>query len=75
MPKSPENQTARKRNRNIPEWKVGEFLWEFLEGTKTKPDYITEDVDLDELEEEDVTDTADSEDKDEAADDVSNIDN
>merc|ERR1711954_371444 len=52
---SPENQTARKRNRNILEWKVGEFLWEFLEGTKTKPDYMTEDVDLDEMEEEDVT--------------------
>merc|ERR1712081_77730 len=67
---SPENQTARKRNRNIPEWKVGEFLWEFLEGTKTKPDYITEDVDLDEMEEEEVTEAAESEEKDEAADDV-----
>merc|ERR1711954_374492 len=72
---SPENQTARKRNRNIPEWKVGEFLWEFLEGTKTKPDYITEDVDLDEMEDEDVTEAVESEDKDEAADDVTNIDN
>merc|ERR1711954_329803 len=48
---SPEHQAARKKNREIPEWRVGEFLWEFLEGTKTKPDNETDDVNVDELEE------------------------
>merc|ERR1711954_155617 len=52
---SPENQKAKKKNKEIPEWRVGEFLWEFLEGTKTKPDYETEDVEVDELEEDDMT--------------------
>merc|ERR1711954_250614 len=52
---SPENQKAQKKNKEIPEWRVGEFLWEFLEGTKTKPDYETEDVEVDELEEDDMT--------------------
>merc|ERR1711954_7303 len=52
---SPENQAAKKKNKEIPEWRVGEFLWEFLEGTKTKPDYETNDVEVEELEEDDMT--------------------
>ena len=44
---SPENQNIRKKRNAVPEWKIGEFLWMFLEGTKTTPDYCTEDVNLD----------------------------
>merc|ERR1711954_545628 len=47
---SPENHAAKKRNKEIPDWQIGEFLWELLEGSKTKPDYENEDVELDELE-------------------------
>ena len=33
----------------MPEWQVGEFMWMFLEGTKTSPDYG--DVNIDDEEE------------------------
>ena len=48
---SPENQNLRKKNRDVPEWKVGEFIWMYLEGTKTKPDYEIDDTNLDDLDE------------------------
>ena len=47
----PENQRQKKKNRGIPDWRIGEFLWMYLQGTKTKPDYETEDVNLEEIEE------------------------
>merc|ERR1712081_44709 len=46
---SPENQNQRKKNREVPEWKVGEFIWMYLEGTKTKPDYEIDDTNLEDL--------------------------
>merc|ERR1711954_290963 len=36
---SPENQKQMKRKRFVPEWQIGEFLWMYLEGTKTAPEY------------------------------------
>merc|ERR1711954_69575 len=36
---SPENQKQVKRKRFVPEWQIGEFLWMYLEGTKTTPEY------------------------------------
>ena len=48
---SPENQRQKKKNRDIPDWRIGEFIWMYLEGTKTKPDYETEDVNQEEIEE------------------------
>merc|ERR1711954_201847 len=36
---SPEHQKKQKRTRCVPEWQIGEFLWEYLEGTKTTPRY------------------------------------
>ena len=36
---SPENQKVQKRKKFVPEWQIGEFLWMFLEGTKTAPEY------------------------------------
>merc|ERR1711955_197071 len=44
---SPQNQNSKKRNKAVPEWRVGEFLWMFLEGKKTTPDYELNDVDSD----------------------------
>ena len=73
---SPENQTARKKNKEIPEWRVGEFLWEFLEGTKTKPDYETNDVEIEELEEDDALNAEETvDDETESADTAANLDN
>merc|ERR1712081_166496 len=73
---SPENQAAKKRNKEIPDWRIGEFLWEFLEGTKTKPDYETEDVELEELEGEEESETDEAADQDtESADSAANLDN
>merc|ERR1711954_55044 len=42
---SPEQQKKLKRKKFVPEWQIGEFLWMFLEGTKTAPDY--EEVNID----------------------------
>merc|ERR1712081_82195 len=36
---SPENQKQKKKTRFVPEWQIGEFLWMYLEGTKTTPSY------------------------------------
>merc|ERR1712115_67272 len=36
---SPENQKELKRKRFVPEWQIGEFLWMYLEGMKTAPEY------------------------------------
>merc|ERR1711954_205341 len=36
---SPEYQKDQKRKKFVPEWQIGEFLWMFLEGTKTAPEY------------------------------------
>merc|ERR1711954_365741 len=73
---SPENQTTKKRNKEIPDWRVGEFLWEFLEGTKTKPDYKIDDIELDELEGDEDTDTEEAADQEtESADSAANLDN
>merc|ERR1711954_24954 len=43
---SPENQKTQKRKKSLPEWQIGEFLWMFLEGTKTVPEYDAENLDL-----------------------------
>merc|ERR1711954_435965 len=43
---SPENQKIQKRKKFVPEWQVGEFLWTFLEGTKTTPQYTEENLEL-----------------------------
>merc|ERR1711954_272309 len=43
---SPENQKVQKRKKFVPEWQIGEFLWMFLEGTKTAPEYSEENMDL-----------------------------
>merc|ERR1711954_254013 len=72
---SPENQTAKKKNKEIPEWRVGDFLWEFLEGTKTKPDYETNDVNVEELEEVDETEIEVPVEEAEATETNSNLDN
>merc|ERR1711954_46554 len=73
---SPEQQKARKKNRDVPEWRVGEFLWEFLEGTKTKPDYQNDDVELENLEEDETINPEEPEEEEtEPAESVSNLDN
>merc|ERR1712081_61293 len=73
---SPENQTAKKRNKEIPDWRIGEFLWEFLEGTKTKPDYENDDVELDALEEDENINPEETEKEEtEPADSAANLDN
>merc|ERR1711954_312326 len=43
---SPEDQKTKKRNRFVPEWQIGEFLWTFLEGTKTTLVYNNDNLDL-----------------------------
>merc|ERR1712081_150493 len=43
---SPENQKIQKRKKFVPEWQVGEFLWTFLEGTKTAPEYSEENLEV-----------------------------
>ena len=43
---SPENQKKLKRKRFVPEWQIGEFLWMYLEGTKTTPEYSEVDTEL-----------------------------
>merc|ERR1711954_72751 len=43
---SPKNQKSTKKRISVPEWKVWEFLWMFLEGTKTTPDYGNEEENL-----------------------------
>merc|ERR1711954_337174 len=43
---SPEQQKKLKRKKFVPEWQIGEFLWMFLEGTKTVPEYDAENLDL-----------------------------
>merc|ERR1711954_203977 len=43
---SPENQKTQKRKKFVPEWQIGEFLWTFLEGTKTAPEYSEENLEL-----------------------------
>ena len=30
----------------MPEWQIGEFLWMYLEGTKTTPEYSEVDTEL-----------------------------
>merc|ERR1712081_62339 len=73
---SPENQNSRKKNREIPDWRVGEFLWMFLEGTKTTPDYKKEDVNLNSLEEtESEKDGEDAEEQSASAETDTNLDN
>ena len=72
---SPENQKAKKKNREVPEWRVGEFLWEFLEGTKIKPDYETDDVEVEELEEDDMTNVEETAGATDTADTDHNLDN
>merc|ERR1712081_96280 len=73
---SPENQAAKKRNKEIPYWRVGEFIWEFLEGTKTKPDYENDDVEIDALEEDDTINAEETEEEEtESVDSAANFDN
>merc|ERR1711954_102742 len=43
---SPENQKIQKRKKFVPEWQIGEFLWTFLEGTKSAPEYSEENLEL-----------------------------
>merc|ERR1712081_133727 len=43
---SPENQKQMKRKRFVPEWQIGEFLWMYLEGTRTTPEYVEVDNEI-----------------------------
>ena len=50
-------------------------MWEFLEGTKTKPDYETEDIELEELKGEEESETDEAADLEtESVDTVANLD-